>query len=95
MNRILSVTAAALIACTAFAAAPNNAEARTCKVVSAKATSLSERSADKMAMRRSNRRVNRFARRNKSKVVWVRSYGTDCKKSGPVARCAARTKACV
>lgn len=95
MNRILSLTAAAIIACTAFAVSPDNAEARTCKVVSAKATSLSEKSADGMAMRRANRRVNRFARRNKTNTVWVRSYGTDCKMSGPIIRCAARTKACV
>ncbi len=95
MSRILSLTAAAIIACTAFAVFHDNAEARTCKIVSAQATALSEGSADKIAMRRANRRVNRFALRNKSNTVWVRSYGTDCRMSGPIIRCAAKTKACV
>lgn len=95
MTRILSLIAASAVAFTAFAVSPDNAEARTCKIVSAKATALSEKRADHMAMQRANRRVNRFALRNKTNTVWVRSYGTDCRMSGPVVRCAARTKACV
>lgn len=93
MIRFLSASAAILVAATLFAT-PQPAEARDCRVVSARAVGMSENRTSDMALRQANRRINLWTRLKDANRVWVRSYGAECK-GNVVFRCKARSKACV
>lgn len=92
MIRFLSASTALVIAASLFAS-PEPAQARDCKVVSARAVGMSENRASEMALRLANQRVNNWSRLRGVNRVWVKSCGAECK-GDVIVRCKAQSKVC-
>jgi hypothetical protein len=93
MIRMLTASAAALVAFGLVTAAPEAAKAD-CAMLESKSSALSEKMATDMVMRREKRKINRFARQNKTMSVRVRSWGAECKKGDVLVRCMSKAKVC-